>query len=196
MKLKKNFYTRDHVLEIARDLIGKVLVTHIDGIYTSGIITETEGYDGIRDKACHAYNGRRTARTEIMFGEGGVAYIYLCYGLHALFNVVTNKANNPEAVLIRAVYPLDGTDKMLLRRNRQMVDKTLAGGPGTVSQALGLTLTLNGTPLAGRSIWIEDRKIIIPEDKISVTKRIGVEGAGEAAQYPYRYVIRHKDLII
>lgn len=196
MKLKKSFYTRTNVLEVARDLIGKVLVTNIGGIYSSGIITETEGYDGVKDRACHAYNGRRTDRTEIMYSEGGVAYIYLCYGIHSLFNVVTNIKDVPDAVLIRAVYPLDGVEQMLKRRSRQHVDKTLSGGPGTVSQALGLGLNLTGTPLTGKNIWIEDRKIYIPQDKIAITKRIGVEGAGEAAHYPYRFVIKHKDVNI
>lgn len=190
MKLKKDFYIRKNVLEVAKDLIGKVLVTHIDGIYSAGIITETEGYDGVRDRACHAFNGRRTPRTEIMYSEGGVAYIYLCYGIHALFNVVTNEKNTPDAVLIRAVAPVDGIEQMLRRRNKLKVDKTLAGGPGTVSQSLGLDLHLNGTKLTGKNIWIEDRSIYIPDNEIKITKRIGVEGAGEAAHYPYRYVTK------
>ncbi|MEP7264203.1 MAG: DNA-3-methyladenine glycosylase [Bacteroidota bacterium] len=191
MKLKKDFYIRNNVLEIAKDLIGKVLVTHVDGIFTAGVITETEGYDGIRDRACHAFNGRRTPRTEIMYSEGGIAYIYLCYGIHALFNVVTNEKDTPDAVLIRAVSPVDGVEQMLRRRNKLKADKTLAGGPGTVSQSLGLRLNLNGTKLTGKNIWIEDRSIYIPENEIKITKRIGVEGAGEAAHYPYRFVIKN-----
>jgi DNA-3-methyladenine glycosylase len=196
MKLKKDFYTRGQVLEIAKDLIGKVLVTNMDGVFSSGIITETEGYDGIYDRACHAYKGRRTPRTETMYSTGGVAYIYLCYGIHALFNVVTNEKDVPDAVLIRAVYPLDGIDVMLSRRNKLKADKTLSGGPGTVAQSLGLQLHLNGTSLNSRKIWIEDRGIYIPDQHIKITKRIGVESAGEAAHYPYRFVVRHKDLKI
>ena len=189
MKLKTDFYRRPNVLEIARDLIGKVLVTNIDGIYTSGIITETEGYDGVRDKACHAYNGRRTPRTETMYQAGGVSYVYLCYGIHELFNVVTNEKDVPDAVLIRAVVPLEGKSHILKRRNKLESDKNIAGGPGTVSMALGINRSLNGIPLTGKTIWMEDQKIAIPSEKILVTKRIGVESAGDAAHYPYRFVI-------
>lgn len=192
MKLKKDFYTRTNVLEVARDLIGKVLVTQTGDIYTSGIITETEGYNGIHDRACHAYGGRRTNRTEVMYQEGGRTYIYLCYGIHALFNVVTNAVNTPDAVLIRATYPLDGIDHMLKRRNKVKVDKTLSGGPGTVAAALGLTLDRNGTLLSGDQIWIEDRNIYVDKDAVSITPRIGVESAGEAALLPYRFVVSHK----
>jgi DNA-3-methyladenine glycosylase len=194
MKLKKDFYIRNNVLEVAKDLIGKVLVTEIDGKYTSGIITETEGYDGVRDRACHAFGGRRTNRTEIMYSQGGVSYVYICYGIHSLFNVITNEKNVPDAVLIRAVYPLDGIEYMLERRKKTVLDKTTAGGPGTVSQSLGISISMNGTALNGKQIWIEDRGIYIPDDKIAITKRIGVEGAGEAAHYPYRYVVGYNDM--
>jgi DNA-3-methyladenine glycosylase len=192
MKLKKDFYQREDVISIAKDLIGKVLVTRIDNIYTSGIITETEAYKGVGDRACHAFGRRRTDRTEIMYAEGGVAYVYLCYGIHYLFNIITNGKDNPEAVLIRAVYPLDGIEQMLRRRNRSVNDKTLAGGPGTVSSALGINLHHNGTSLTGNKIYLEDRGIYIPAENISITKRIGVEGAREAAHLPYRFVISHK----
>ena len=189
MKLKKEYYRKDDVFFIAKDLIGKVLVSEIDNIYTSGIITETEAYHGVYDRACHAFGGRRTSRTEIMYSPGGVAYIYLCYGLHSLFNIVTNVKDIPEAILIRALYPLDGIEHMLKRRNRSVNDKILTGGPGTVSQAMGFTLRYNGTPLNGRIIYIEDRGIKINKADIKVTKRIGVEGAKEAADYLYRYVV-------
>lgn len=189
MKLKRDFYIRANVLEIARELIGKVLVTNIDGIYTSGIITETEGYDGVRDRACHAYNGRRTPRTETMYSTGGISYVYLCYGIHELFNVVTNVKDVPDAVLIRAVHPLEGKEHIYQRRNKSLSAKNIAGGPGTVSMALGIDRSLNGTSLSGKTIWIEDQKIPFPFEKIMVTKRIGVESAGDAAHYPYRFVI-------
>lgn len=176
-------------MEIARDLIGKVLVTRIDNIYTSGIISETEAYNGIYDQACHAYNGRRTPRTEIMYSSGGTSYIYLCYGMHHLFNVITNQKNIPDAVLIRAVYPLDGVTQMLKRRNKDKIDHTLAGGPGTVAQSLGLHTGMNGTSLLQKKVWIEDRGIHFVSEEIMTTSRIGVESAGEAALYPYRFVL-------
>ena len=192
MKLKKDFYTRPDVVKVARELIGKVLVTRIDNIYTSGIISETEAYNGIYDKACHAFGGRRTLRNEIMYGEGGNAYIYLCYGIHHLFNVVTNQVDIPDAVLVRAIFPLDGVEHMLRRRKRDHVDKILAGGPGTVSLSLGLHKGLSGQSLIQKEIWIEDRQIIIPPENIRITKRIGVESAGADALLPYRFVTDFK----
>ncbi len=189
MKLRKSFYNRENVVEIACDLIGKVLVTKINNIYTSGIITETEAYNGVFDKACHAYNGRRTERTEVMYSEAGTSYIYLCYGIHHLFNVVTNNKNIPDAILIRAIYPLEGIQMMMKRRNKNKVDKTLSGGPGTVAQSLGLHTGLNGTSLFQNQIWIEDRGIVINSKIINITPRIGVESAGDAALFPYRFVL-------
>ena len=107
-KLKKSFFLRNDVIAISKDLLGKILVTNFNGILTSGKIVETEAYMGPEDKASHAYNGRRTPRTETMFLTGGVSYVYLCYGIHNLFNIVTNKKNIPHAVLIRAIEPFDG----------------------------------------------------------------------------------------
>src|SRR4051812_45478122 len=115
MKLKKSFYQRDDVVQVAKELLGKYLFTHIDGKLTGGIITETEAYAGVIDRASHAYGGRRTARTEIMYGEGGTAYVYLCYGIHSLFNVVTNKKGTPHAILIRALHPTHGVETILKR---------------------------------------------------------------------------------
>lgn len=180
---------RHDVVSIARDLIGKVLVTSIDNIYTSGIITETEAYNGIYDRACHAFNGRRTARNEMMYGQGGNAYIYLCYGIHHLFNVVTNEANIPDAILIRAVYPLDGVKHFLNRRKMLQQDKRLSAGPGTVSQSLGMDISMSGTSLIRDKIFIEDRGICIESKEITVTPRIGVESSGEAALLPFRFVV-------
>ena len=189
MKLKKEFYLRENVVEIASDLIGKVLVSKTDNIYTSGIITETEAYNGIYDRACHAFNGRRTTRTEMMYSAGGTSYIYICYGIHHLFNIVTNKKDIPDAVLIRAVFPLDGMEHMLKRRRKKNIDKTVAGGPGTVSQSMGIHVDLNGTSLFQNKIWIEDRSIPLEKTNIKITPRIGVESSKEAALLPYRFVI-------
>ena len=189
MKLKEEFYLRESVVEIASDLIGKVLVSKTDNIYTSGIITETEAYNGIYDRACHAFNGRRTTRTEMMYSAGGTSYIYICYGIHHLFNIVTNKKDIPDAILIRAVFPLDGVEHMLKRRMKKNIDKTVAGGPGTVSQSMGIHVDLNGTSLFQNKIWIEDRGIKIPSSHIQISKRIGVDYAGKDALLLYRFLI-------
>ena len=135
-KLNKDFYLRTDVVQISKDLLGKYLFTKIDNKITAGIITETEAYAGITDKASHAYNNRRTARTEIMFAKGGISYVYLCYGIHHLFNVVTNVEDVPHAVLIRAVKPIEGIEAILKRRNSKEIHSRISGGPGTVSQAL------------------------------------------------------------
>lgn len=183
-KLPRSFYTRDDVVGIARELIGKVLVTRIDGAYTAGVITETEAYAGAIDRASHAYGDRRTARTEVMYARGGTAYVYLCYGIHHLFNVVTNASNTPHAVLVRAIHPLEGIEMMKARRHQR---KLTTGGPGTVGQALGIRTMHSGTDLLGTLIHIEDRGIIVPDERIIAGPRIGVDYAGEDALLPYRF---------
>lgn len=188
-KLNRDFYVRNHVVKIARELLGKVLVTKFNGKITSGIITETEAYNGVVDKASHAYGGRRTSRTEIMYSEGGVAYVYLCYGIHSLFNVVTNLKDVPHAVLIRAVQAESGIELMLKRRNKVRQDKSLSKGPGTVSQALGIHFSDSGTSLMQNKIWIEDAGIKIKSTDIKITPRIGVDYAGEDALLPYRFFV-------
>ena len=189
-KLSKDFYLQEDVIALAKSLAGKLLVTKVEGKITSGIITETEAYNGIVDKASHAFNGRRTARNEHMYSEGGTAYVYICYGIHTLFNVVTNQKNIPHAILIRAVKPVDGIDVMLKRRNKVQVDKTLSGGPGTVSQALGIHITDSGLNLRGNKIWIEEAGIVFDKSQLKITPRIGVESAGEAAKLPYRFLLK------
>lgn len=187
MKLKKPYYLEPNVVKLAKDLLGKVLVTREGKILTSGIITETEAYNGIVDKASHAYGNRRTERTEIMFREGGTSYVYLCYGIHYLFNVVINVKDHPHAVLIRAIQPLQGKEIILRRRGVAKPDKKLCIGPGKVSQALGITLKHNGLDLTGDKIWIEDRGIQLKPKDILVGPRIGVDYAGEDAKLPYRF---------
>lgn len=190
MKLKKTFYQRDDAVEIARDLLGKYLFTKFKGKLTGGIITETEAYIGLTDRASHSFGGRRTARNEHMYAGAGTAYVYICYGLHHLFNVVTNKKEIPDAVLIRAIHPTHGIETMLKRRGMKELKKNISGGPGTVGVALGINKTHSGIKLLGDQIWIEDRKHVVEPEKIIVSKRIGVEGAGEAAHYPYRFVLK------
>jgi DNA-3-methyladenine glycosylase len=189
-KLTKSFYQDKDVVKLARELLGKRLCTMIDGKYTAGIITETEAYAGVVDKASHAYGGRLTERTKIMYEEGGTAYVYLCYGLHHLFNVVTNKKGTPHAILIRAIKPEHGIDIMLERRNKKKVDKTLSGGPGTVAQALGINVKYSGHSLLGQQIWIENAGIKVKEEQIVSGPRIGVDYAGEDAKLPYRFILR------
>lgn len=192
MKMRKvplKFYLREDVVQVSRDLLGKVLCTKIDSQVTKAIITETEAYAGITDKASHAYGGKRTKRTEPIYAHGGTAYIYLCYGIHHLFNVVTNEAETPHAVLIRAGLPLDGFDLMRKRRKRSQLDKTLLAGPGSLAQALGITTDLTGTSLLENRIWIEDHNLIVDKEEIVAGPRIGIDYADEDAARPYRFVI-------
>lgn len=183
-KLPRSFYLRDDVVTIARELLGKVLVSDIDGVRTAGVITETEAYAGTIDRASHAFGGRRTARTEVMYGRGGIAYVYLCYGIHHLFNVVTNASDTPHAVLVRAMHPVEGIDVMKERRRQE---RLTTGGPGTVSQALGIRTMHTGTDLLGTILRIEDRGITVPAAAIITGPRIGVDYAGEDALLPYRF---------
>lgn len=189
MKLRESFYVREDVVQISRELLGKVLVTKFGNKITSGIITETEAYRGVTDKASHAYNNRRTARTEIMYHKGGTAYVYLCYGIHSLFNVVTNKENIPHAVLIRAVVPEKGIKTMLNRRGIKDAGKKTFSGPGSVSQALGIHYSHTGESLSGNKIWIEDAGNHIAPKQIKISPRIGVDYAGKDALLPYRFFI-------
>lgn len=195
MLLPETFYTDTDVLKITRKLIGKVLVTNMDGVITAGMITETEAYAGITDKASHAYEGRRTTRTEAMFARGGVAYVYLCYGIHHLFNVVTNIQDVPHPVLVRAIAPIEGTETMLARRNKSKLNSTLTAGPGSLSAALGINKQHTGTSLLGESIFIEDRGIKISAKDIVATSRIGVDYAGEDALLPYRFYLRDSEYV-
>ena len=191
--LPVSFYRRDDVVAVARDLLGKVLCSNFDGRVTKAIITETEAYAGIDDRASHAYGGRRTPRTEPMFAAGGIAYVYLCYGIHHLFNVVSGKRDDPFAVLVRAGLPLSGIDDMLARRGKSSVDKTLLAGPGSLARGLGIRTKHTGTRLSGDRIWIEDHDISIPDDAVTAGPRIGIDYAGEDAARPYRFIVAASD---
>lgn len=193
MKLNKTYYQQEDVVKLASDLLGKVLVTKLNGKLTSGIITETEAYNGVVDKASHAYGGRRTARTETMYATGGISYVYLCYGIHHLFNIVTGKQDVPHAVLIRAIQPMKGLDLILERRSAKQLSPKLCVGPGKVSSALNITTQQNALSLTGNSIWLEDDNIKLKSSQILVGPRIGVDYAGEDAKLPYRFFVRdHK----
>ena len=189
-KLDYYFYSRTDVVNIARELLGKVLVTQWNGVVTSGRIVETEAYRGVTDRASHAWNGRRTGRTEIMYDEGGKGYVYLCYGIHHLFNVVTNIKDTPHAVLVRAVEPLEGISTMLQRTGKKKPDRTLTSGPGNVSKALGLLVSHSGVSLLEEAVFIADDGYALKKKDIIATTRIGVDYAGEDALLPYRFFIR------
>ena len=189
-KLPAEFYERADVIQIAKELLGKILVTKFDGIITSGRIVETEAYIGHIDRASHAYNGKRTARNEHMYAAPGTSYVYICYGMHHLFNVVTNKKEIPDAVLIRAVEPLQGIDIMLQRTHKIKLDATLTKGPGNVGRALGISKIHSGINLRGNELFIADDATVFSKKDIGASKRIGVEGAKEAALYEYRFYVK------
>jgi DNA-3-methyladenine glycosylase len=190
MILPASFYTRKDVVRVAKDLLGKVLVTNFDGLHTAGMIVETEAYAGASDKASHAFGNRRTRRTEVMYREGGTAYVYLIYGIHHLFNVVTHLAEVPQAVLVRAVEPLDGIDIMMQRRKMDVMKPNITAGPGAMSAALGIYTKHTGYPLSGPEIYIEDRGIKIKPGQIVAATRVGVAYAAEDALLPYRFYIK------
>ena len=194
--LPRSFYLRKDVLKIARDLLGKYLVTQFEGISTSGMITETEAYEGITDRASHAYGNRKTDRTRVMYYEGGVAYVYLCYGIHSLFNIVTNNEGIPHAILVRAIVPADGIEVMLSRAGKPRIAADIGTGPGKVSKLLGIHYSASGMDICQKpkarteaGIWIEDRGVLIQKSKILSTPRIGVDYAGEDSLLPYRFLI-------
>ncbi len=187
--LSSGFYDRSDVLTIARELLGKIIVTNFNGELTTARIVETEAYAGVTDKASHAYGGRRTARTEVMYGEAGVAYVYLCYGIHQMFNIVTNKVDIPHAILIRGAEPLTGIPVMLQRTGKKTADFTLTRGPGNVAKALGINTSRTGHSLLEDKFYLTSDGFVPPEEDIIATPRIGVDYAGADALLPYRFVI-------
>ena len=189
-KLGIDFYRRDNVLQIAKELLGKLLVTKWNGIVTSGRIAEVEAYNGVIDKASHAFGGRRTNRNEIMYADGGVAYVYLCYGIHHLFNVVTNSNETPHAILIRALEPVKGMDTMSKRVGKKEADNTLTSGPGNLSKALGITTLNSGCSLRSIELFIADDGFVFRTEKIAASPRIGVDYAGKDALLPYRFYVK------
>lgn len=177
-----SFYKNPDVVEVAKNLLGKLLLTKIDGLLTGGFITETEAYAGVVDKASHAYAGRRTERTEIMYASGGITYVYLCYGIHSLLNIVTGEKGVPHAVLIRAIKPYIGTEIIQKRRKYKT---PLTSGPGTLTRALGITRKQNGLSLLSKEVWVEKG---ISVSSIENTPRIGIDYAEEDASLPYRFI--------
>ena len=190
-KLTLDFYQREDVLTISKELLGKVLCTNINDNITTGIIVETEAYKGTTDKASHAYGGRRTKRTNAMYLPGGNAYVYLCYGIHHLFNIVTNIEGIPHAILIRAIEPKDGMKIMFQRRGKNKPQYKLTGGPGSLTMALGITVKDSGVSLLGNRIWLDDQNININNQDISASARVGVAFAGKDANNPWRFRIEN-----
>ena len=188
-KLPLSFYLRDDVLAISKELVGKVLVTNLEGKYTSGRIVETEAYAGELDKASHASKGR-TERTEVMFGSGGRAYVYLCYGIHQMFNIVTAKEGTPHAILIRAVEPIEGKEFILERTGKKKWDESITSGPGRVGKAFGFHTSQCGLSLTGDELFIGDDGFKLEEKDIVTSPRIGVDYAGEHAEWHYRFYIK------
>lgn len=194
-KLPLIYYISNDVESIAKSLLGKYIFSNIDNKLTGGIITETEAYKGVVDKASHAYGGRRTRRTEVMFNKGGISYVYLCYGIHYLLNVVTAEIDIPHAVLIRAIYPIEGVEHMLTRTGKVDAGHGLTNGPGKLTKALGVNISQNGISFQGNELWIEDRGLDIKSEDIEITPRIGVDYAEEDALLPYRYKLTKKHYI-
>ena len=188
-KLPLSFYLRNDVLAIAKELLGKVLVTAWDGEVTSGRIVETEAYAGESDRASHASKGR-TDRTEVMYGSGGRAYVYLCYGIHQMFNIVTSVEGEPHAILIRAIDPMKGKETMLRRTGKKAWNESIASGPGRVGKALGFHTTQCGLSLTGKELYIGDDGFSVPEEDIVTSPRIGVDYAGEHAEWHYRFYLK------
>jgi DNA-3-methyladenine glycosylase len=190
MKLPETYYHSDDVVSLSKDLLGKYLFTCIDSITTGGYIVETEAYNGIIDKASHAYGNKQTPRTSTMFMQGGIAYVYLCYGIHEMFNIVTSVEGQPHAILIRAINPTEGLDMMLARKNMPTAKPNVTSGPGSVAKALGISRNINAFSLRSDTIWIEDRGLIIPDETIAAVPRVGVSYAMEDALLPYRFYVK------
>jgi DNA-3-methyladenine glycosylase len=188
--LPLTFYNRSDVITIARELLGKILVTKFEGKYTSGRIVETEAYVAFVDKASHAFGGRRTARNEHMYAAAGTAYVYICYGMHQMINVVTNKEGIPDAVLIRSLEPLEGIATMLERSGKLQPDYTVTRGPGNVGKALGIFKQHSGLSLLSDELHIVDDGTTYFPEQIGVSKRIGVESAGPDGLLPYRFYVK------
>jgi DNA-3-methyladenine glycosylase len=190
VKLPESFYLNTDVVHLSKNLIGKYLFTCIDGVTTGGYIIETEAYNGVIDRASHSYGNRITPRTKTMFMQGGVAYVYLCYGIHEMFNIVTSVEGQPHAILIRAIQPTEGIEAMLYRRNMVALKPNITQGPGSVAKALGISRAINAISLQSDTLWIEDRGLAFTDEEIAAVPRVGVDYAGEDALLPYRFYVK------
>ncbi len=190
--LPKSFYTRSDVVQVSKELLGKLLVSRINGVLTAGTIVETEAYRAPDDKACHAYQNKRTSRTEVMFHEGGCAYVYICYGIHHLFNVVSGEKDMAHVILIRGIEPIKGVEHMMERRGLNQLKPALTAGPGSLSKALGIKKELSGVSLLDKKskIWIEDQGLNIDKNEIVAGPRVGMSTAEECSHWPWRFRIK------
>lgn len=194
VKLPREFYTRSNVLTVARDLLGKLLVVPAgDGTRVSGLIVEAEAYRGPLDRAAHSYGGRRTKRTETMYGIGGTAYVFFVYGMYNQFNVVTNAKDVPHAVLIRALEPAEGIELMRKRRQRH-ADHNLTNGPGKLCIAMGIDRKLDAADLLGTSVWLEESVTVRRSDIVS-GPRVGIDYAEEWKDKLWRFWIRNNPYV-
>ncbi|MGI1660492.1 MAG: DNA-3-methyladenine glycosylase [Desulfitobacterium sp.] len=198
-KLDREFYNRDSII-VAKELLGKVLVHEIGGQRISAKIVEAEAYMGFEDKAAHSYGGKRTPRIEVMYGDPGFSYIFTIYGMHCCFNIVTKEKGNPQAVLIRAAEPVEGTDWMAQRRfgmSYEQLTKSqrrgLTSGPGKLCGALSIDRSFNGIDLCGNKVYFEEGKN--ERFKIIITKRVRVDHAEEAKDYPWRFYIEDNEYV-
>lgn len=191
--LPRSFFTRTDVVQVARDLLGKYLVSTIDGTYTSGMIVETEAYRAPDDKGCHAYQNKLTERTSTMFEIGGTSYVYICYGIHDLFNVVTGPEGSAHAVLIRAIEPVEGIEHMINRRGLTQVKKQMVNGPGKFTKAMNITKAQNNISLLSKTkgLWVEDRGIIIAAKDQIAGPRVGMgRSVAECSNWPWRFRVK------
>ncbi|WP_069661208.1 DNA-3-methyladenine glycosylase [Arcticibacter eurypsychrophilus] len=192
-KLPDEFYLREDVLLIARQLLGKKLCTDVDGLFSSGIIVEAEAYIGPEDRGSHAYNNKRTNRNEVMYARGGVIYMYICYGIHDMLNIVTGAEGSSHAILIRALQPVDGIS--IMQNRRGITDlKKLCKGPGALAKAMGLFKLHNGISLQSNKIWIEEGEVVSPEQVVE-TARVGMNFEGIYKRIPWRFYIKENPYI-
>lgn len=184
--LRSAFYSQP-TLELAKALLGCLLVKETPEGRASGIIVETEAYMGAQDRAAHSFGGRRTKRTEVMFGNSGITYTYSMH-THCLFNIVSGAIDQPEAILVRAVEPVSGRELMVARRPKAKKEIDLTNGPGKLTKALGITMVDFGHPLSEPPLWIE-KGIDVQAEQIAIGPRIGIQNTGEAVHYPWRFWI-------
>ncbi|SKB33910.1 DNA-3-methyladenine glycosylase [Daejeonella lutea] len=194
-KLPLSFYKQDDVISVARALLGKNLYSLIDGQLTGGIIVETEAYRGPDDRGSHAYNNKRTPRNEMMYSSGGVVYMYICYGIHDMVNIVTGKEGMSHAALIRALEPIEGLDIMRDRRRIYGQDQRLCQGPGALAQALGLNKLHNGTDLQGDVVWITDEGKNFADDEVVASARVGMNFDGPYKTIPWRFSVKGNQFV-
>jgi len=194
--LERDFYTRADTLSVARELLGKRLVVpSSEGGRVSGRVVEVEAYLGAEDRAAHSYGGRRTRRTETMFGVGGRAYVFFVYGMHHQFNVVTGPEGLPHAVLVRAVEPEEGVELMRERRPVSK-DRELTSGPGKLCRAFGIDLSFDGEDLTtGGRVWLEETGVKFEPEQIATGPRIGVAYAAADALKPWRFWVKENEYV-